>query len=65
MQIFNVLNGTMSVVGPRPSLPYQANSYTERQHDRFKMRPGIIGWAQVNGRNNLTWTEKSSTILST
>ena len=58
MQVFNVLNGTMSIVGPRPSLPYQADNYTERQHGRFKMRPGITGWAQVNGRNELTWTEK-------
>ncbi len=58
MQVFNVLNGTMSIVGPRPSLPYQADNYTERQHGRFKMRPGITGWAQVNGRNDLTWTEK-------
>lgn len=58
MQVFNVLEGTMSIVGPRPSLPYQADNYTERQHKRFEMRPGITGWAQVNGRNNLTWTEK-------
>ena len=58
MQVFNVLNGTMSIVGPRPSLPYQADNYTERQHGRFQMRPGITGWAQVNGRNDLTWTEK-------
>ena len=58
MQVFNVLEGTMSIVGPRPSLPYQADNYTERQHGRFKMRPGITGWAQVNGRNDLTWTEK-------
>ena len=58
MQVFNVLNGTMSIVGPRPSLPYQADNYTERQHGRFRMRPGITGWAQVNGRNDLTWTEK-------
>lgn len=58
MQVFNVLNGTMSIVGPRPSLPYQADNYTERQHKRFEMRPGITGWAQVNGRNDLTWTEK-------
>ena len=58
MQLFNILNGTMSIVGPRPSLPYQADNYTERQHKRFEMRPGITGWAQVNGRNDLTWTEK-------
>lgn len=58
MQVFNVLEGTMSIVGPRPSLPYQADNYTPRQHKRFEMRPGITGWAQVNGRNDLTWTEK-------
>ena len=52
-QLLNVLNGTMSIVGPRPSLPYQADNYTERQHDRFKMRPGITGWAQINGRDEL------------
>lgn len=58
MQIFNVINGTMSFVGPRPSLPYQVQNYTERQKDRFLMRPGVTGWAQVNGRNDLTWSEK-------
>lgn len=58
MQVFNVLNGTMSFIGPRPTLPYQAERYTERQRKRFLMRPGITGWAQVNGRNDLTWGEK-------
>lgn len=58
MQLFNILNGTMSIVGPRPGLPYQADNYTERQRRRLEMRPGITGWAQVNGRNDLTWTEK-------
>ena len=58
MQIFNVINGTMSFVGPRPTLPYQAERYSERQMKRLDMRPGITGWAQVNGRNDLTWTEK-------
>lgn len=58
MQLFNVLNGTMSIVGPRPSLPYQAENYTDEQKQRFRMRPGITGLAQVNGRNNLSWTEK-------
>ena len=57
-QIFNILNGTMSIVGPRPTLPYQMERYTERQLKRLEMRPGITGWAQVNGRNDLTWTEK-------
>ncbi len=58
MQLFNILNGTMSFVGPRPILPYQISHYTEDQKRRFEMRPGVTGWAQVNGRNNLSWTEK-------
>lgn len=58
MQVFNVLNGTMSFIGPRPSLPYQAENYDERQRRRLEVRPGITGWAQVNGRNDLTWSEK-------
>lgn len=58
MQVFNVLNGTMSFIGPRPSLPYQAERYTERQKRRLELRPGITGWAQINGRNDLTWSEK-------
>lgn len=57
-QVFNILNGTMSLVGPRPTLPYQMERYDERQLKRLDMRPGVTGWAQVNGRNDLTWTEK-------
>jgi len=57
-QIFNIINGTMSLVGPRPTLPYQIERYTDRQLRRLAMRPGVTGWAQVNGRNDLTWTEK-------
>mgnify|MGYP003290412974 CR=1 FL=1 len=58
MQLFNVLNGTMSVIGPRPTLPYQMENYTETQKRRLDMRPGITGLAQINGRNDLSWTEK-------
>ena len=57
-QLFNIINGTMSFVGPRPTLPYQSERYNERQKKRHDMRPGITGWAQVNGRNELTWSEK-------
>lgn len=58
MQLFNVLFGHMSLVGPRPTLPYQVERYTPEQHKRHNMRPGVTGLAQVNGRNELTWTEK-------
>lgn len=58
MQLFNVLNGTMSIIGPRPTLPYQVEKYTPEQLRRLDMRPGVTGWAQVNGRNDLSWTEK-------
>ena len=58
MQLFNILNGTMSLVGPRPTLPYQVEHYTPEQRRRLSVRPGVTGWAQVNGRNDLSWTEK-------
>ncbi|MBP8959643.1 MAG: sugar transferase [Bacteroidales bacterium] len=57
-QIYNVLKGDMSLVGPRPLLPEYLPLYNERQARRHEVRPGITGWAQVNGRNNLTWNEK-------
>lgn len=57
-QILQVLTGQMSLVGPRPGLPYQARYYTLRQKRRFSMRPGLTGWSQVNGRNELSWPER-------
>ena len=57
-QLFNVLNGTMSLVGPRPMLDYQAERCDAEQSLRFEMRPGVTGWAQVKGRNNIQWPER-------
>lgn len=57
-QLFNVLNGTMSVVGPRPMLEYQAPRCTEQEELRFSVRPGLTGFAQVKGRNNILWEER-------
>lgn len=57
-QILHVLHGTMSLVGPRPLLPQYLPRYTARQSQRHNVLPGITGWAQVNGRNAITWEEK-------
>ena len=57
-QLFNVLKGDMSLVGPRPLLPEYMELYNEHQHKRHLVKPGITGWAQVNGRNNLSWQTK-------
>lgn len=57
-QLFNVLKGDMALIGPRPLLPKYLPLYNEEQHRRHWVRPGITGWAQVNGRNNITWTDK-------
>jgi lipopolysaccharide/colanic/teichoic acid biosynthesis glycosyltransferase len=57
-QLLNVLTGDMSLIGPRPTLPEQVRHYTQRQHGRHAVRPGITGWAQVNGRNSLSWPER-------
>ncbi|MGG5872977.1 sugar transferase [Pseudomonas peli] len=57
-QLWNVLKGEMSLVGPRPLLMDYLPLYNERQMRRHDVRPGITGWAQVNGRNNLSWQEK-------
>jgi lipopolysaccharide/colanic/teichoic acid biosynthesis glycosyltransferase len=56
--LWNVLRGEMSVVGPRPTLPVQVEQYTPRQRGRLAVKPGITGWAQVNGRASLPWSER-------
>ncbi|MBU3674228.1 MAG: sugar transferase, partial [Solirubrobacteraceae bacterium] len=56
--LVNVLRGEMSIVGPRPTVPSQVERYTERQRGRLSVRPGITGWAQVNGRTGLDWNER-------
>lgn len=57
-QLFNVIRGDMSLVGPRPFIHEYLPLYTEKQRGRFKIRPGITGWAQVNGRNQISFTER-------
>ena len=57
-QLLNVLKGDMSLVGPRPLLPEYLSLYTNEQKQRHNIRPGITGWAQVNGRNAITWKRK-------
>ena len=56
--LVNVLRGEMSLIGPRPTLPVQVAQYTERQRGRLAVKPGITGWAQVNGRASLPWAER-------
>jgi lipopolysaccharide/colanic/teichoic acid biosynthesis glycosyltransferase len=56
--LVNVLRGEMSLIGPRPTLPAQVAQYTERQHGRLAVKPGITGWAQVNGRASLPWSQR-------
>lgn len=57
-QLINVLKGDMSLIGPRPLLPQYLSLYSKEQARRHEVRPGITGWAQVNGRNAITWTKK-------
>jgi lipopolysaccharide/colanic/teichoic acid biosynthesis glycosyltransferase len=57
-QLWNVVRGDMSVIGPRPTLRYQVDRYTERQRRRLEARPGLTGWAQIHGRATLPWDER-------
>ncbi|HMJ95172.1 MAG TPA: sugar transferase [Thermoleophilaceae bacterium] len=56
--LVNVLRGEMSIVGPRPTVQEQVDRYTDRQRRRLEVRPGITGWAQINGRTSLPWPER-------
>jgi lipopolysaccharide/colanic/teichoic acid biosynthesis glycosyltransferase len=56
--LWNVLRGEMSIIGPRPTLAVQVQQYTARQRSRLAVKPGITGWAQVNGRASLPWSER-------
>jgi lipopolysaccharide/colanic/teichoic acid biosynthesis glycosyltransferase len=56
--LVNVLRGDMSIIGPRPTIPVQVAQYTERQRGRLAVKPGLTGWAQVNGRAALPWDER-------
>lgn len=57
-QLWNVLRGDMSVIGPRPTLRYQVEQYDEHQRRRLEVRPGLTGWAQIHGRAALPWSER-------
>jgi lipopolysaccharide/colanic/teichoic acid biosynthesis glycosyltransferase len=57
-QLWNVVRGDMSIIGPRPTLRYQVDQYDERQRRRLDVRPGITGWAQIHGRATLAWADR-------
>ena len=57
-QLWNVVRGEMSVIGPRPTLAYQVERYTPRQRRRLDVKPGLTGWAQIHGRASLPWDER-------
>jgi len=56
--LWNVVRGEMSIVGPRPTVQVQVDQYSERQRGRLKVKPGLTGWAQINGRAALPWSER-------
>jgi lipopolysaccharide/colanic/teichoic acid biosynthesis glycosyltransferase len=56
--LWNVLRGEMSIVGPRPTVPFQVAQYTERERERLSVKPGITGWAQIHGRAALPWPQR-------
>jgi lipopolysaccharide/colanic/teichoic acid biosynthesis glycosyltransferase len=56
--LLNVVRGEMTIVGPRPTLPVQVEQYDDRQRGRLSVKPGLTGWAQVNGRTSLPWSER-------
>lgn len=56
--LWNVVRGEMSIVGPRPTVQVQVDQYSDRQRGRLKVKPGLTGWAQVNGRASLPWSER-------
>ncbi len=56
--LVNIVKGEMSLVGPRPTIQVQVDQYTDRQRERLTVRPGLTGWAQVNGRASLPWSER-------
>ena len=58
LQLFNVLKGDMSIIGPRPLLVKYLPLYSDHHRKRHEVKPGITGWAQVNGRNSIRWEEK-------
>jgi lipopolysaccharide/colanic/teichoic acid biosynthesis glycosyltransferase len=57
-QLWNILRGNMTLIGPRPALPLQVEYYTPRDRGRLVVRPGLTGWAQVNGRNAISWARR-------
>jgi lipopolysaccharide/colanic/teichoic acid biosynthesis glycosyltransferase len=57
-QLWNVVRGEMSCIGPRPTLRYQVEQYDDRQRHRLEVKPGITGWAQINGRASLPWADR-------